>query len=152
MTIVQHLDELRTRILRSRAALLVTFTVAMFFYKELIGIATLPHFRARGWLGLPAVAGLALVFAFLRKELAIQLLVALAVIEFGAAAASLDTFLSPAQLFVYAVVSSVSVPCVATLATLAGEFGWRAALAMSGATIGIALAVGGVLARLLGTV
>src|SRR5262245_39646629 len=39
MTIVQHLDELRTRILRSLVALLATVTVAMIFYKDLISIA-----------------------------------------------------------------------------------------------------------------
>jgi hypothetical protein len=39
---------------------------------------------------------------------------------------------------------------VATLATLAGEFGWRAAVTMSAATLGIAVGTGGVLARLLG--
>jgi ferrous iron transport protein B len=103
-----------------------------------------------GWLGLPAVAGLALGFAFLRKELALQLLVALAVVEFGAAAANLDAFMTPAQLFVYAIVASVSVPCVATLATLAGEFGWRAALTMSAASLAVAIGAGGILARLLG--
>jgi ferrous iron transport protein B len=105
----------------------------------------------RGWLGLPSVAGLALVFAFLRKELALQLLVALAVIQLGAGAAGLGSIMSPAQLFVYAIVTSVSVPCVATLAALRGEFGWRPALAMCSATLGIALAAGGILARLLGT-
>jgi ferrous iron transport protein B len=105
----------------------------------------------KGWLGLPSVAGLALVFAFLRKELALQLLVALAVVQLGASAANLGTIMSPAQLFVYAVVTSVSVPCVATLAVLKSEFGWRPALAMSGATLVIALAVGGVTARVLGT-
>ena len=104
----------------------------------------------RGWLGLPSVAGLALVFAFLRKELALQLLVALAVVQMGAGAASLGQIMSPAQLFVYAIVTSVSVPCAATLAALKGEFGWRAALTMSGASLGIALAAGGVLARLFG--
>jgi sec-independent protein translocase protein TatC len=51
MTIVQHLDELRTRILRSLAALLVTVTGAMIFYKDLIEIATLPHCQAMSWLG-----------------------------------------------------------------------------------------------------
>jgi ferrous iron transport protein B len=106
----------------------------------------------RGWLGLPSVAGLALVFSFLRKELALQLLVALAVIQLGAGAAGLGSIMSPAQLFVYAIVTSVSVPCVATLAALRGEFGWRSALTMSGSTLVIALATGGVLARLLGTV
>jgi hypothetical protein len=83
-------------------------------------------------------------------RLALQLLVALAVVEFGAAAANLDAFMNPAQLFVYAIVASVSVPCVATLATLAGEFGWRAALTMSAATLAVAIGAGGILARLLG--
>ena len=103
-----------------------------------------------GWLGLPSVAGVALVFAFLRKELALQLLVALAVIELGSAAANLGSIMSPAQLFVYAIVTSVSVPCIATFATLAGEFGRRTALVMSAATLAVAIAAGGVLARLLG--
>jgi ferrous iron transport protein B len=104
-----------------------------------------------GWLGLPSVAGLAMVFGFLRKELALQLLVALAVVQMGAVAASLDSFMSPAQLFVFAITTSVSVPCAATLAALKSEFGWRPALTMCAATLAIALGVGGVLARLLGT-
>ena len=106
----------------------------------------------KGWLGLPSVAGLALVFAFLRKELALQLLVALAVIQLGAGAASLGSIMSPAQLFVYAIVTSVSIPCVATLSALRGEFGWRTTLAICASTLGIALAAGGLLARLLGVV
>lgn len=103
-----------------------------------------------GWLGLPSVAGIALVFAFLRKELALQLLVTLAVVQFGAGAASLGSFMTPGQLFVYAIVTSVSVPCVATLAALAAELGWRPAAAMSAGTLAIAIGAGGVLARLLG--
>lgn len=103
-----------------------------------------------GWLGLPSVAGLALVFAFLRKELALQLLLVLAVAAYGTGAASLGAFMTPGQLFVYAIVTAVSVPCVATLAALAGELGWRAAIGMSAATLGIAVAAGGVLARFLG--
>ena len=105
-----------------------------------------------GWLGLPSVAGLALVFAFLRKELALQLLLVLAVATFGAGAASLGDFMTPGQLFVYAIVTSVSVPCIATLAALAGELGWRTALAMSAATLALAVGIGGLLARLLGVV
>jgi ferrous iron transport protein B len=106
----------------------------------------------KGWLGLPSIAGLALVFAFLRKELALQLLVALAVVQLGAGAAGLGSIMTPGQLFVYAIVTSVSLPCVATLAALRGEFGWRPALTMAGASLAIAIAVGGVLARVLGTV
>ncbi len=103
-----------------------------------------------GWLGLPSVAGLAMVFGFLRKELALQLLVALAVVQLGATAATLNSFMTPGQLFVFAIVTSVSMPCAATLAALAGEFGWRPALAMLATTLTIALAAGGLLARLLG--
>jgi ferrous iron transport protein B len=103
-----------------------------------------------GWLGLPSVAGLAMVFGFLRKELALQLLVALAVVQLGASAATLDSFMSPGQLFVFAIATSVSMPCAATLAALIGEFGWRPALTMLATTLTIALAAGGLLARLLG--
>jgi ferrous iron transport protein B len=103
-----------------------------------------------GWLGLPSVAGLAMVFGFLRKELALQLLVALAVVQLGAGAASLGSFMTPGQLFVFAIVTAVSMPCAATLAALIGEFGWRPALAMCATTLAIALGAGGILARALG--
>jgi ferrous iron transport protein B len=103
-----------------------------------------------GWLGLPPIVGIAIVFAFLRKELALQLLVALAVIEYGAVGANLGSFLSPAQLFVFAIVTSISIPCAATLATLVHELGGRAAAGITAASLGLALASGGVIARILG--
>ena len=53
MTLVQHLDELRTRLLHCIAALLVTVTGAMVFYKDLIDFATIPHYRAMAWVGMP---------------------------------------------------------------------------------------------------
>jgi Fe2+ transport system protein B len=99
-----------------------------------------------------AIAGVAIVFAFLRKELALQLLVALAVVQYGAGAATLGGFMSPAQLFVFAIVVSVSVPCIATLATLRGELGTRAAAVISGGSLVLAIGLGAVLARLLGIV
>ncbi len=77
-------------------------------------------------------------------------MIALAVIQYGADAADLGAFLSPAQLFVFAIVTSISVPCAATLATLASEFGWRLALSISGASLGVALGAGAVLARVFG--
>ena len=103
-----------------------------------------------GWLGLPSVAGLALAFAFLRKELALQLLLVLAIATMGAGVTSLGDFMTPEQLFVYVVVTSVSVPCIATLAALAGELGWRTAAAISATTLALAIGIGGILARALG--
>ncbi len=105
-----------------------------------------------GWLGLPSVAGLALVFSFLRKELALQLLLVLAAATLGAGVAGLGDLMTPGQLFVYAIVTSVSVPCIATLAALGSELGWRTAGLMTAATLVLSIGVGGVLARLLGTV
>jgi Tat protein translocase TatC len=51
MTIPQHLDELRSRLLRSIVALLAAVVLSMVFYKELLDIASVPHLRAMSWLG-----------------------------------------------------------------------------------------------------
>ena len=59
------------------------------------------------------MAGLTLIFAVLRKELALQLL------------------------------------CIATVAVLARELGWRRALLISGLTIALALLAGGLAHRLI---
>jgi ferrous iron transport protein B len=101
----------------------------------------------QGWLGLPAIAGVAIVFGFLRKELALQLLVALAVVEFGTGAGHLDTFMSVGQLFVFAIVTSISIPCAATLAVLVEELGRGAAAAITLVSLGLALGAGGIIAR-----
>jgi ferrous iron transport protein B len=102
-----------------------------------------------GWLGLPAVAGLTLVFAVLRKELALQLLLALAVVEYGRGAGSLLAFMTPAQIFTYALVNTIYIPCAATMAILGKALGWRRAAAISAGTVALAVAAGGVAARVL---
>ena len=116
-------------------------------------VAPLVH----GWLGLPAVAGIALAISFLRKELALQLLLVLAAAEAAGTAVAaagapiaLSTLMTPSQLFVYAIVASVSLPCVATFAALAGELGRRTAVLMSVASIALAVTAGGILARVVG--
>lgn len=113
-------------------------------------IETLLAPLSTGLLGLPPVAGIALALAVLRKELALQLLLVLAIAEYGLAAQSLAAFMVPGQLFVFAVVTGLSVPCVATIGALAGEFGWRRAFLVSGATLATALGTGAVVARLVG--
>ncbi|NJD28075.1 MAG: ferrous iron transporter B [Chloroflexi bacterium] len=105
---------------------------------------------ATAWLGLPPITAIAIAFAFLRKELALQLLVALVVIEYGVAGADLGAVFSAAQLFVFAIVTTISVPCAATLAALVQELGARAAAGISLASIALALVAGGVVARVLG--
>jgi len=101
------------------------------------------------WLGLPAVAGLTLIFAVLRKELALQLLVVFAVAAYGAQAHTLNNFMTPHQLVVYGLVNAIYVPCIATIAALSRELGRSRAAVISLGTIGIALLVGGVVAHAL---
>ena len=102
-----------------------------------------------GWLLLPGVAGLTLLFAVLRKELAIQLLLVFAAVQAGGAVHGIGEVMSGSQVVTYAVVNTIYVPCVATIAVLGRELGWRATAAISGGTVVTAILVGGVVARLL---
>ena len=102
-----------------------------------------------GWLGLPAVAGLTLLLGVLRKELALQMLVVFAVARYGAGAYNLRTFMTPHQIVVYALVASILVPCVATIAMLGHELGWRRAATISAGTVATALVIGGAVSHLL---
>jgi len=96
-----------------------------------------------GWLGLPPQAGVVLVFGVLRKELTLILL--------GSLMGSMDysAILTPVQMVVFSFVVMVYVPCISTIAALVKEFGYRAAAAISLVEIGLAVALGGLLLRLL---
>lgn len=97
-----------------------------------------------GWLGIPAVAGLTLIVAVLRKELALQLLITLAMVQYGPQASNLLSFMRPDQIVVYALVNTIYIPCVATIAVLGRELGWKRAALISAFTVLLALVVGGV--------
>lgn len=102
-----------------------------------------------GWLGLPPVAGLALLLAVLRKELALQLLVTLAIAEYGRGAENLLAFMDGKQLFVYALVNTLYVPCIATIAVLGRELGWKRSAAIISFMMVFTVLLGGVVYRLL---
>lgn len=102
-----------------------------------------------GWLLLPMVAGLTLVFAVLRKELALQLLLVFAAVQAGGAVVSISSFMSTSQIVTYAIVNALYVPCVATIAVLGRELGWRRTAVICTGTIVLALLVGGIVARVL---
>jgi len=101
------------------------------------------------WLLLPMVAGLTLLFAILRKELALQLLLVFAAVEAGGAVTSISSFMSTSQIVTYALVNAIYVPCIATIAILGRELGWRRTAVICAGTVAIALLVGGVVARVL---
>lgn len=96
-----------------------------------------------GWLGLPPEAGIPLIFGILRKELTLILLAGLS-----------ETFdfsliLTNTQMVVFALVTMIYVPCIATCAVLWREFGWRRAFAVIVIDILLALLIGGVANQLL---
>ena len=104
-----------------------------------------------GVLGLPAVAGICLILGVLRKELTLELLVALAIAqhpELGATASLLNV-MTPLQIFVFALVVTIYIPCVATIAVLGKELGWKNALLVMVFTIILALVIGGTAYRIL---
>ncbi len=100
---------------------------------------------AEWWLGIPAVALLALIFAFLRKELALALLLVLAaqVIPGVTESSALTDFMTGGQIFTFALVCAIYIPCVATFAVLWRELGARDTLAITGSTVVLALLLGG---------
>lgn len=100
-------------------------------------------FLTVGWLGLPAIAGVLLIFGIVRKELILLTLTAI----YGV---NLAAVLQPAQFIVLALVGMLYLPCIATIGILAKEFGWKASAAISAANLGAALLAGGVMAKLLG--
>ncbi len=83
------------------------------------------------WLGLPGEATPALLIGFLRKDLAVGMLI------------SLD--LSAMQLVIASVILTIYFPCVATFAVLLKELGGKDMLKASGIMVLTALLVGGLL-------
>ena len=91
------------------------------------------------WLGLPMAAGVMLIFGILRKELTLILLASLM------GTSNFALVLTPVQMFVFAFVVMVYVPCIATIAVLVKEFGYKTASIISLVQIGLAISLGGVI-------
>ncbi|MBA7502402.1 Fe(2+) transporter FeoB [subsurface metagenome] len=96
-----------------------------------------------GWLGLPAITGVLLVFGVLRKELTLVMLATLM------ATTNFATVLTPIQMIVFAIVVMYYIPCIATIAALVRELGWKKAAYITVFEIAFALLIGGIAFRLL---
>ena len=96
-----------------------------------------------GLLGLPAFAATALVFGILRKEMALQILAVLA------GTANFAAVMTPVQMYQFAVITTIYMPCVATIAVLKHELGIKDTVSIVLFTIFLALGIG-VLIRVFG--
>lgn len=90
-----------------------------------------------GLLHLPATAATAFIMGLIRRD-------------FGAAGLT-DMALSPAQIVVALIVITLFVPCIATVVVLYKERGWKEASTLWFGSWVFAFAIGGVLARVLGS-
>ena len=89
-----------------------------------------------GMLGLPAFAATAFIFGILRKEMALEILAVLA-----GTAIFIDA-MTPLQIYVFALVATIYVPCAATIAVIGKELGWKNMILISGFTIILSIVVG----------
>ena len=90
------------------------------------------------WLGLPSITGILLILGILRKELILVMLATLV----GTANFSV-------QMITLALVSMFYIPCVATIAALWKEFGWKRTLIISLFEIIFAIGIAGLISKLL---
>ncbi len=90
-------------------------------------------------LGLPPYASTALIFGILRKEMAFETLAILA------GTADLGSVMTGLQLYVFAIVSVLFVPCISTIAVLYREMGLKTALLVSAYTLTLGMGIGTVI-------
>jgi ferrous iron transport protein B len=95
------------------------------------------------WLGLPVITGVALIFGVLRKELTLIMLGTLL------GTTNFAQVLTPLQMIVFTLVAMFYIPCIATIAALIKEFGWKKALFITLFEIIFATSLGGIALRLL---
>ncbi|MEM3381291.1 MAG: nucleoside recognition domain-containing protein, partial [Candidatus Bathyarchaeia archaeon] len=85
--------------------------------------------------------GIPLIFGVLRKELTLILLAELA------GTTSFEQILTPIQMIVFTLVTMIYIPCIATIAALGHEFGWKKAAGVAAADISLAILLGGIAYR-----
>lgn len=87
-------------------------------------------------LGLPAFASTALIFGILRKEMALGALVVLG------GTPALNTVMTQVQLYSWAVISVLFVPCISTMAVLYRQLGLRAVILVTTYTVILGISIG----------
>ncbi|NLL95087.1 MAG: ferrous iron transport protein B [Thermoplasmatales archaeon] len=103
-------------------------------------------FLTVGILGLPAATIVAFIVGIIRKEMAAGMLITLA----AAQGLTLATFMTPDQFAVFGLVMAIYIPCLATIAAMWREIGWKETLAVSTLSIIVAIAAGAAMNLALG--
>jgi ferrous iron transport protein B len=124
------------------------FIAMPFLFVSSIALGLLRYFGVLNWfqgimepftttvLGLPDFAFTALLFGILRKEMALETLIVLA------GTPDLAAMMTSMQLYTFAIISVLFIPCVSTIAVLARELGARHAALVSAYTVTLGIGVG----------
>jgi ferrous iron transport protein B len=94
-------------------------------------------------LGLPEYAATALLFGIFRKELAFETLAVLA------GTADLGSVMTSAQLYIFAIVTVLFIPCISTIAVLYRQLGARIAILISVYSVFLGLLIGAIINMLI---
>ena len=95
-----------------------------------------------GLLGLPPYTATALLFGVLRKEMALETLAVLA------GTAKFNLVFTPLQMYVYAVFTTIYMPCIATITMIHRVVGLRDTILITALTFILALIISGLIAHL----
>jgi ferrous iron transport protein B len=101
------------------------------------------------WLGLPVITGIPLIFGVIRKELTLIMLASFSYTRFGTTNLAKIPGFGPIEMVVFTLVAMFYIPCIATIAALVREFGWKKALFITVFEIVFAISLGGIALRLL---
>ncbi len=94
------------------------------------------------WLGLPVGVGIFLIYGVARKEMTLVLLSNF-VLALGLT--SVAQYMTPLQMIVFCLVIMLYVPCMATIAVVKKEAGWKIAVSITLVEIGVAILLGGLI-------
>ncbi|MGC8936210.1 MAG: ferrous iron transport protein B [Candidatus Methanomethylicaceae archaeon] len=121
-----------------------SLAVSLASYLNLIDLIVYGFSPVTVWLlGLPITTGIAFIFGFLRKELALIMLATYV------GTTNFSSFMTPAQMIIFTLVMVLYIPCIATLSALVKEYGLKNALAITLLDILLTLLVGSVGIRVL---
>jgi len=101
-----------------------------------------PFSPITGWLGLPDVTAIPLIFGFLQKDLTGAML--LSVLE-----GKISPILTPLQIYTFGVAATIGIPCIIALGMLAKEFGLKKAILLIGTSIGYGILFAGLVWRII---
>ena len=109
----------------------VLYKVGIFGYMDQI-LSPITHVL----MGLPTYTGTLLIFGFIRKELILLLLPQIT------GTFNLTSILTPQQIFSIALISTIYIPCISTMATLIKEFGPKDTMIITILNISTAIFIG----------